>query len=1445
MNKHKATNDHVRTNTKSCPHDNGDATDRRSRNTKNEQPHQPDKSNNARRINSAHAVMHTSTPVSMNNPQSEKGDNPTKRANIISVQRQLHNIFSKSENEKRDVRRGLVRTGDYYPQGNNTTQVHCTDTCEGKFRAENRLHCSGRKTDQSSTIRTQLTQKRDVLVRSKRTNNNSWDSACKRKVDWDDAVENKKRKPPHSYDKSGHSASSAISCTSVGDGKAQSRGQDEEHVRRSATGDDTHAAYVDSVGRSMGICELRRRGELGGGDPGIRPCGEGHEKMKPCVRGETSEGTSQAMDETRGESSPFALTPSDKLEDVPLNGGSRREKHHVKVHMKTKEHSTPASNIPVVSDDGDSTVEVIQKGGPPRREEIAGPIKCHEQCVRQEKNVCTVQADQQEVPLHKDTYIGATRKGSVKDKCMHSTDVSSFLFQRGGLHKERKDEIAVEVVSRWKPHSSKHDKWDDTDNALPVHAQMEKGKKKGLHGTYLFTQIKKAYEERVSVGLQTNRPTKKTPEHEEKKNVLSHGCKQRGGELCTHNFSHDDQVEKELRRTHTSGESVKDTFLHEHMIKTRVAVHEGDAPPASDVTVVGPSSKTQREEAAPPPNRRFAAHTRSSNSKSIKTIKGGFTEGQKKGTSASQKASVVPRGIATQLTKTNNKGIVQHESERKNIIFSSGKGDKDKSRATFTRVVSRREDGADAPGGADTVETPCSNLLTPTAWPKKEKEKSHKIPPMKKTYGPFRSNRGVGPFVMGRMNSHPGGPHGKERGKEHPNEEEEATNPMSEMTNTNLVMGDGERIKRHNGLGGNKGSNSRNEPPSRGLQAKTTDPATKRNPPQQHSSISSSNYNHNNNTGYSSRSAKTPRALPSSTSNSSFRVSKVCPSERGNKTITHLYIQGSRNVRAKEEGKGGTTKRNNESQHSSSSTASTRMRSANVAGSNVQLCRKRPLVPISKCRGNTHGKSANQTDATKTGSSYIVASRRNVQETCVQDESPRCNLTHLSNSKKAIKNSHLHYKDPISEEMEKHKRDQKKKKNVKSNSIPAGNVNKGRKSSNSKNIFLGAQDKCGGEGQYGAGTCRKRSDSYDERGKQHPKGGGSSSGKVGPSHDDEGRESCFAKETLSDNACRNESSSSASQRERKEVSYFEWLAREKKKKEEGVGTGEGAVIGDGASAQGGSAETEATACEVSEKNLLSDVLYEEQYHLMLQPLSAFNLKQNERNFEQEDFIVDKNPIGNGRTGLVFKAIIKKENEDVALKVMAKDTIASLNIERQVLKEIIIQASLNHINILQLIAYFEDRTRLFLILELANGGSIRNKMKADAQPLLEEQVALYVYQIADALAYLHKFNIIHRDLKPDNILLHHSDVHKGNHIYKYGVVKIADFGFSCQMKNKRQKRSTFCGTVDYMPPEIINQIPYDCNVDLWCLGIVIFELLVGFPPFTDDTQVGESGKSVHY
>ncbi len=87
-----------------------------------------------------------------------------------------------------------------------------------------------------------------------------------------------------------------------------------------------------------------------------------------------------------------------------------------------------------------------------------------------------------------------------------------------------------------------------------------------------------------------------------------------------------------------------------------------------------------------------------------------------------------------------------------------------------------------------------------------------------------------------------------------------------------------------------------------------------------------------------------------------------------------------------------------------------------------------------------------------------------------------------------------------------------------------------------------------------------------------------------------------------------------------------------------------------------------------------------------------------------------------------------------------------------------------------------------------------------------------------LDYLHKKNIIHRDIKPENLLLD-----------KEGNIKICDFGWSAEA-NILEKRNTYCGTTDYMAPEMIKNESHEFSLDIWCLGILLYELLHGKPPF---------------
>eukprot|EP00002_Diphylleia_rotans_P026179 TRINITY_DN5207_c0_g2_i1.p1 TRINITY_DN5207_c0_g2~~TRINITY_DN5207_c0_g2_i1.p1 ORF type:complete len:530 (-),score=112.49 TRINITY_DN5207_c0_g2_i1:283-1872(-) len=204
-----------------------------------------------------------------------------------------------------------------------------------------------------------------------------------------------------------------------------------------------------------------------------------------------------------------------------------------------------------------------------------------------------------------------------------------------------------------------------------------------------------------------------------------------------------------------------------------------------------------------------------------------------------------------------------------------------------------------------------------------------------------------------------------------------------------------------------------------------------------------------------------------------------------------------------------------------------------------------------------------------------------------------------------------------------------------------------------------------------------------------------------------------------------------------------------------------------------------------------------------------------RRWQLSDFDIGKS-LGHGRFGNVYLAREKRSKFILALKVLFKEQLVTCNVEKQLRREIEIQAHLRHPNILRLYGYFYDSKRVYLILEYASKGELYKELRRCGK-FSEARSAEYIQSLASALKYCHDKHVIHRDIKPENLLLGAK-----------GELKIADFGWSVHAPNSR--RRTFCGTVDYMPPEIIKKEPYDEKVDLWSLGVLTYEFLVGRPPF---------------
>lgn len=202
-----------------------------------------------------------------------------------------------------------------------------------------------------------------------------------------------------------------------------------------------------------------------------------------------------------------------------------------------------------------------------------------------------------------------------------------------------------------------------------------------------------------------------------------------------------------------------------------------------------------------------------------------------------------------------------------------------------------------------------------------------------------------------------------------------------------------------------------------------------------------------------------------------------------------------------------------------------------------------------------------------------------------------------------------------------------------------------------------------------------------------------------------------------------------------------------------------------------------------------------------------------------EFEEDPELLGEGAFAVVRSLRSRRTGETVALKVVEKYPLHIRNMMSQLQREVRIQSSLQHRNILRLLNCIEDDSYVYMVLEYCAGGSLRNLCAR--QPgcrLPEARASLYFGQILQGVDFMHQHNCVHRDLKPENMLLTAAD-----------EVRICDFGWSAEVQTERMLQTT-CGTPHYWPPELFEGHPQDAAVDLWALGTLVFELLVGHAPF---------------
>ncbi|GAA6233224.1 serine/threonine-protein kinase Sgk1-like isoform X2 [Lates japonicus] len=194
-------------------------------------------------------------------------------------------------------------------------------------------------------------------------------------------------------------------------------------------------------------------------------------------------------------------------------------------------------------------------------------------------------------------------------------------------------------------------------------------------------------------------------------------------------------------------------------------------------------------------------------------------------------------------------------------------------------------------------------------------------------------------------------------------------------------------------------------------------------------------------------------------------------------------------------------------------------------------------------------------------------------------------------------------------------------------------------------------------------------------------------------------------------------------------------------------------------------------------------------------------------------------IGKGSFGKVLLARHKESTNYYAVKVLQKKIILKKKEQKHIMAErSVLMKNIKHPFLVGLHYSFQTTDKLYFVLDYVNGGELFYHLQRE-RIFLEPRARFYAAEIASALGYLHSLHIVYRDLKPENILLD-----------SQGHIVLTDFGLCKEGLDPNGTTTTFCGTPEYLAPEVLQKQAYDRTVDWWCLGSVLYEMLYGLPPF---------------